>query len=487
MHRDRPPGPTTGDRLRGPDRIEMAIAEVRPPTPDRHHREVDPAGRRPPRHLVHGVVEIGVTGQPHRAAAVTDQVTHRRGPWTPPPAAVVAGSARRPRLHRPPISSHRPTARQPHGSRACAARPRRPVATPPASPGAATALAGRCGRGACGTARPGSAESHGPTGNRPPMRRTMPTLPTWLNTGSLRPRTPASSTSTQEWPSHVAWRRPVTGAGGVRLCFHDHHSAAYEPGRNQLVVAARSRRSALLDDGDPVRVVRREQPVGDRDDRPPSSTAASERSRCRAARDRSARSPRPAPGCAGRRGPAGPARAAGPAPGERSPAGADLGVEAVGQRVHPLQRVDRVERRADVVVVGAVGAASARFSRSVPTKTWCSWVTSATWPAGRPAAARQPDAADGHRPVRGAWMPASSRPRVDLPAPDGPTIASRSPARTSRSTPCSTSRPRHRRIGPRWRRAARRPGRPVDLRSSGTLATPSSRASERRRPAARRA
>ena len=44
-------------------------------------------------------------------------------------------------------------------------------------------------------------------------------------------------------------------------------------------------------------------------------------------------------------------------------------------------------------------------------------------------------------PVRGGWMPASSRPSVDLPAPDGPTMASRSPAPTSRSTPCSTSRP----------------------------------------------
>src|SRR5665647_3208200 len=41
----------------------------------------------------------------------------------------------------------------------------------------------------------------------------------------------------------------------------------------------------------------------------------------------------------------------------------------------------------------------------------------------------------------GGWMPASIRPRVDLPAPEGPTMARRSPTRRSRSTPCSTSWP----------------------------------------------
>ena len=216
MHGDRPPGLTTGDRLRGPVRIEMAIAEVRPPTPDRHHREVDRAGRRPPRHLVHGVVEIGVTGQPYRAAAVTDQVTHRRGPGTPPPPAVVAGRH----------GGHGDTARRivssPADSSATTWQPcLRSQAAPPGGdttgdPRSRDSV-GRSVWSWCmcdSTTR--SAESHGPTGNRPPMRRTMPTLPTWLNTGSLSTRTPASSTSTQEWPSHVAWRRPVTGAGGVR-------------------------------------------------------------------------------------------------------------------------------------------------------------------------------------------------------------------------------------------------------------------------------
>ena len=44
-------------------------------------------------------------------------------------------------------------------------------------------------------------------------------------------------------------------------------------------------------------------------------------------------------------------------------------------------------------------------------------------------------------PGAGRSMPASSLPRVDLPAPEGPTTASRSPGRTVRSTPCRTSRP----------------------------------------------
>ena len=44
------------------------------------------------------------------------------------------------------------------------------------------------------------------------------------------------------------------------------------------------------------------------------------------------------------------------------------------------------------------GAARARFSRSVPTKTWCSWVTSATWPRrSSSGSSTRPDAADGDR------------------------------------------------------------------------------------------
>ena len=45
----------------------------------------------------------------------------------------------------------------------------------------------------------------------------------------------------------------------------------------------------------------------------------------------------------------------------------------------------------------------------------------------------------GAEPERGPWMPDRSRPRVDLPDPEGPTIASRSPCASSRSTPCRTS------------------------------------------------
>ena len=51
------------------------------------------------------------------------------------------------------------------------------------------------------------------------------------------------------------------------------------------------------------------------------------------------------------------------------------------------------------------------------------------------------DAAELDRPVRGGWIPASRRPSVDLPAPDGPTTATRSPGCRSRSMPWRTSRP----------------------------------------------
>ena len=67
------------------------------------------------------------------------------------------------------------------------------------------------------------------------------------------------------------------------------------------------------------------------------------------------------------------------------------------------------------------GAARARFSRRVPTKTWCSWVTSATCPRrSASGSSTRPTPPTVTEPVRGGWMPASSRPRVDLPAPEGP-------------------------------------------------------------------
>ncbi|CPU67098.1 Uncharacterised protein [Mycobacteroides abscessus] len=83
-----------------------------------------------------------------------------------------------------------------------------------------------------------------------------------------------------------------------------------------------------------------------------------------------------------------------------------------------------------------------RLSASVPTNTWCSCVTSATSrrrsSSGRSTSRTPPERTE---PAVGGWMPASMRPRVDLPAPDGPTTASRSPGSRSSETPCSTGWP----------------------------------------------
>ena len=69
-------------------------------------------------------------------------------------------------------------------------------------------------------------------------------------------------------------------------------------------------------------------------------------------------------------------------------------------------------------------------------KMWCSWVTSATWRRnignGMLASATSPTMTE---PLRGASMPANSRPIVDLPAPEGPTMASRSPGRIVSESP----------------------------------------------------
>ena len=89
---------------------------------------------------------------------------------------------------------------------------------------------------------------------------------------------------------------------------------------------------------------------------------------------------------------------------------------------------------------GESSRARMMLSRTLPTKTWCSWVTSATsvrsTSSGSAVSSTPPTVTD---PVRGPLIPASNRPSVDLPDPLGPTIASRSPGRSARSTPCSTS------------------------------------------------
>ena len=130
--------------------------------------------------------------------------------------------------------------------------------------------------------------------------------------------------------------------------------------------------------------------------------------------------------------------------GERATTGSDDRVETVraASRTHG-QRVDRVERLADVVV----GRAGRRGQREVLAQRPDEHVVLLGDQRDVSAQLRQrqldeADAADASpRPVRGGWMPASNRPSVDLPAPEGPTIAIRSPGATSRSTPCSTSRP----------------------------------------------
>ena len=112
-----------------------------------------------------------------------------------------------------------------------------------------------------------------------------------------------------------------------------------------------------------------------------------------------------------------------------------------GSASHPVERVDRRERVDAAARPSRSGRASRRFSASVPTKTCCSCVTSATScrsvSSGRSTSRTPPTST---RPSRGGWMPASRRPSVDLPAPDGPTTATRSPGSRSRSMPCRTSR-----------------------------------------------
>ncbi|RNL73842.1 cytochrome P450 [Streptomyces sp. I6] len=84
----------------------------------------------------------------------------------------------------------------------------------------------------------------------------------------------------------------------------------------------------------------------------------------------------------------------------------------------------------------ASGRAMSRLSARVPRNTWYSWVTRMTrWrrTSGGSSVRATPPRVTVPRP--GLSIPARSRPRVDLPAPEGPTTASRSPGRMCRSTP----------------------------------------------------
>ena len=215
----------------------------------------------------------------------------------------------------------------------------------------------------------------------------------------------------------------------------------------------------------------------------PSSTAASDRSRCRAARGSISEVASSSTSVCGS---ASTSRASATcwawAARERAAAGADHRVEARRAARRTQSSASTAASAPRISVVAGAGlrgqrevlAQRARRRRGAPGSP------ARRGRAGRPAAARSgPTPPTVTEPVRGGWMPASSRPSVDLPAPDGPTIAIRSPTPTDRSMPCRTSRPSTYEnrtssassFSPTGSRAA-------DLRSSGTCATPSSRASD---------
>ena len=125
--------------------------------------------------------------------------------------------------------------------------------------------------------------------------------------------------------------------------------------------------------------------------------------------------------------------------GAAEPMGAEVGVESLGRSSNQsAPSTSRAWRSSSV----AWGAAMVRLSRSESANTWCSWVTRTTcWRScsGARSATSAPPTVT--RPDRGRSMPAMRRPRVVLPAPDVPTTARCSPARTSRLTPWRTSDP----------------------------------------------
>ena len=120
--------------------------------------------------------------------------------------------------------------------------------------------------------------------------------------------------------------------------------------------------------------------------------------------------------------------------------------------------------------------ASTTLSRTDPMKTWCSCVTRATsvrsWSSGSEVSSTPPTVTD---PVRGPWMPDSSR--------RGSTCRSRSARRSRGARPCAgRGRCRAARRGRRGRRSAGRCRRArarrsvvAASRSGGTVAMPSRR------------
>ena len=165
------------------------------------------------------------------------------------------------------------------------------------------------------------------------------------------------------------------------------------------------------------------------------------------------------------------------------PAGADDRVEPVGQRVDPARaRRPRRGRRAAARRVASRTRERAGSRASVPTKTWCSWVTSATWPR-RSSSGRSTSAHAADR------RPSPVARRVDARRAAGrASTCRRRTGRPSRSARPARGRGRRRaaRRGPRRRRTARPRRRccspsgssPVASRSAGTVAIPRSRASD---------
>ena len=210
----------------------------------------------------------------------------------------------------------------------------------------------------------------------------------------------------------------------------------------QLVVRADLAEEAVLDDRDAVGVVRGVQAMGDRDDRPAVEHRAEralevaggarveergrlvEHERVRVGEDE----PRERELLGLRRR-------------QRLAAGADRRLETVGQRLGPLERVDRRERRLELGVRRLRSREPQVVGQRADEDVLLLRDERDLLPERLERELDETDAADLDLPVRGGWIPASSRPRVDLPAPDGPTTATRSPGRRSRSIPWSTSRP----------------------------------------------
>ena len=127
--------------------------------------------------------------------------------------------------------------------------------------------------------------------------------------------------------------------------------------------------------------------------------------------------------------------------GERLASGADHRLEPFRQRLGPFEGVDGGERALELGRA-RLRAREAEVVRERPDEDVLLLRDESDLPAQRlERQVDQADTADLTFPVRGGWMPESSRPSVDLPAPDGPTTATRSPGSSSRSIPCSTSRP----------------------------------------------